>query len=221
MSHLNFWILAFSTNLCPIKTDLSGNTVWPQASGFQKLVKMDHFWHLWLTFVHSKCKRSSLRSQWDIFCDFQTICHCGFTKLQIVIWIQLQYFQSFDLNFGVHFWSNFVLLHAGFQRPDHCYEYQRWRHLSSKTGSSWNASPIRLQKVAKYWMEGYVGFCHYQRQVRPSSGRIPFQITGFFVLGRKSFVESWSAIVLSTRSQLSKMARYRRKSVRRCRLGHP
>ena len=45
MSHLNFWILAFSTNFCPIKTDLSGNTVWPQASDFQKLAKMDHFWH--------------------------------------------------------------------------------------------------------------------------------------------------------------------------------
>ena len=45
MTHLNFWISAFSTNFCPTKTDLSGNTVWPQASGFQKLVKMDHFWH--------------------------------------------------------------------------------------------------------------------------------------------------------------------------------
>ena len=41
-----FDILAFSTNFCPIKSDLSGNTVWPQASGFQKLAKMDHFWHL-------------------------------------------------------------------------------------------------------------------------------------------------------------------------------
>ena len=40
-----FGILAFSTNFCPIKTDLSGNTVWLQASDFQKLVKMDHFWH--------------------------------------------------------------------------------------------------------------------------------------------------------------------------------
>ena len=40
-----FWILAFSTNFCPIKTDLSGNTVWPQALGFQKIAKMDHFWH--------------------------------------------------------------------------------------------------------------------------------------------------------------------------------
>ena len=34
------WILAFSTNFCPIKTDLSGISVWPQALGFQ----MDHFW---------------------------------------------------------------------------------------------------------------------------------------------------------------------------------
>ena len=39
------WILAFSINFCPFKTDLSGNTVWPQASGFQKLAKMDHFQH--------------------------------------------------------------------------------------------------------------------------------------------------------------------------------
>ena len=39
------WILAFSTNFYLIKTDLSGNTVWPQASGFQKFSKMDHFWH--------------------------------------------------------------------------------------------------------------------------------------------------------------------------------
>ena len=42
MSHLNFGILAFSTNFCPIKTYLSGNTVWP-FEGFQKLAKLDHF----------------------------------------------------------------------------------------------------------------------------------------------------------------------------------
>ena len=35
-----FLMLAFSTNFYPIKTDLSGNTVWPQASGFQKLAKI-------------------------------------------------------------------------------------------------------------------------------------------------------------------------------------
>ena len=40
-----FFILAFFTNLCPIKSDLSGNTVWPQTLGLQKLAKVDHFWH--------------------------------------------------------------------------------------------------------------------------------------------------------------------------------
>ena len=52
MSHLNVWILAFSTNFCPIKADLSGNTVWPQALRFQKLAKIDHFWHFKWIFVN-------------------------------------------------------------------------------------------------------------------------------------------------------------------------
>ena len=45
MLQFNFWVLAFSTNFCPAKTYLSGNPVWLQASGFQKLAKMDHFRH--------------------------------------------------------------------------------------------------------------------------------------------------------------------------------
>ena len=53
-SKCRIWILAFSTNFSPIKTDLSGNTVSPQASGFQKLAKMNNFWHFQWTFVHSK-----------------------------------------------------------------------------------------------------------------------------------------------------------------------
>ena len=67
-----FWILAFSTNFCPIRTVLSGNTVWPQASGFQKLAKLTIFWHFLSTFVHSKCKRNNV--EWDFFCYFQTPC---------------------------------------------------------------------------------------------------------------------------------------------------
>ena len=54
ISHLNFSILAFSTNFCPIWIDLSGYTVWQQASGFQKLAKLTIFWHFWWTFVLSK-----------------------------------------------------------------------------------------------------------------------------------------------------------------------
>ena len=62
MSHLNFLILAFFTNFCPNKTDLSGNTVWPQASDFQKLANMDRFGVV----------RFARNVKWDFFCDFQT-----------------------------------------------------------------------------------------------------------------------------------------------------
>ena len=46
-----FWILAFTINFCQITIDLSGNTVWLQDLGYQKLAKIDHFWHFLLTFV--------------------------------------------------------------------------------------------------------------------------------------------------------------------------
>ena len=46
VSFIFFWnFLAFSANFCLIKSDLSGNTVWPQAADFQKLAKIDYFWH--------------------------------------------------------------------------------------------------------------------------------------------------------------------------------
>ena len=54
------WSLAFYTNFCHIKSDLSGNIVWPQASGFQKIAKIDHFLHF-----DELC---------DFFFDFQTLC---------------------------------------------------------------------------------------------------------------------------------------------------
>ena len=40
-----FSIAASSTIFCPLKSDLSGNAIWPQASDCQKLAEMDHFWH--------------------------------------------------------------------------------------------------------------------------------------------------------------------------------
>ena len=42
----------FGINFCPIKNYLSGNTAWLQTFGFQKLAKMDHFWHFCLTFIN-------------------------------------------------------------------------------------------------------------------------------------------------------------------------
>ena len=66
-------------NFCPIQRDLSGNTVWPQATGFQKLVKMDHskrnatfcgiFKHcflLRLLFAHFKMKVPICKDSWNV-----------------------------------------------------------------------------------------------------------------------------------------------------------
>ena len=41
MSHLNFWILAFSTNFCPNKIDLSDNTQNVNVSRFARYVEYD------------------------------------------------------------------------------------------------------------------------------------------------------------------------------------
>ena len=46
-SKSRIWIFVFS----PFKSDLSGNTVWPQASGFQKL---PIFWHFFMNFYPLK-----------------------------------------------------------------------------------------------------------------------------------------------------------------------
>ena len=96
-------ILACSTNFCPIKSDLSGNIAWPQASGFQKLAIMDHFWHFKWTFVHSKCKRISLRSQCCIilFLWFSNTVSLESLKNIIVAFVWMKYiFDSFCISFS-------------------------------------------------------------------------------------------------------------------------
>ena len=72
-SHLNFGI---STNFCRIKIDLSGNTVWPQASDLQKLAKMDNFGHFLFTFVYSKCIQKCYKMR--LFEDFYLLCFTWF-----------------------------------------------------------------------------------------------------------------------------------------------
>ena len=72
-NHPKYRILAFSINFCTIKIELSGNTVWPQASGFQKLVKIDHFWPFFIEHLSTQnvnVARSDVER--DFFCDFQT-----------------------------------------------------------------------------------------------------------------------------------------------------
>ena len=75
---LEFFILTFSTHFCPIVIDLSGNTVWPCS--------------VWAFLYHSKCKRSSLRSQcwmWLILWLSNTV-HQYTYVMQILIGMKLK-----------------------------------------------------------------------------------------------------------------------------------
>ena len=71
-----FFNLAFSTNFCPIKTELSGNTVWPQTSGFQNLAKLTIFgiFNELLSTQNVNVARFARNVELDFFCDFQTLC---------------------------------------------------------------------------------------------------------------------------------------------------
>ena len=82
MSHLKFSILAFPTNFCPIKSDLSGNTIWPQASGFQKLAKLTFlaFFSELLATQYVIVARFARNVECDFFSDFQTLCWCLLRK---------------------------------------------------------------------------------------------------------------------------------------------
>ena len=76
MSHLNFGIFH---QFCPFKSDLSGNAIWPQASHFQKLAKMDFFgiFHLLLSIqnvfsmIFKHCASSQVHIFWKLQFYFQ------------------------------------------------------------------------------------------------------------------------------------------------------
>ena len=73
-SKCRIWALVFSTNFCLIKADLSGNTVWPQVSGFQKLAKLTIYClsNKLLSTQNVNVARFARNVEWDFFCDFQT-----------------------------------------------------------------------------------------------------------------------------------------------------
>ena len=85
MSHLSFSILAFSTIFCPIKIDLSGNTVWPQALDFQKLAKLAIFGIF--DELLSTQNVNKARFARNVECDFLAIFkHCAFkTKTKKIL----------------------------------------------------------------------------------------------------------------------------------------
>ena len=129
ISYLNFSILAFSTNSCPIKSDLSGDTVLPQASGCLKLVQMEYFYYLYWTFVHSKCKRSSLRSQ----CWMRK-----FSNTVIVVLLLFKYCARIELSFKKIFT---MLSFISFSRYPHL-KTQRWSTSIARDLKAWTACSL-------------------------------------------------------------------------------
>ena len=68
------FFLAILNNFCPIISDLSGNTVWPQTSG-QKWPIFGNFYEL-LSIQDVNVARFVRNIECDFFCDFQTLWLC-------------------------------------------------------------------------------------------------------------------------------------------------
>ena len=59
-------------DFCPIRIDPSGNTVWPQASGFQKLAKINDLAFL-MNLKNVSFARFDRNVEWDFYVIFK---HC-------------------------------------------------------------------------------------------------------------------------------------------------
>ena len=77
MSYFSFSILAFSTNFCLIKNELSGNTVCLQASGFSKTRQNWPFFGIFKKLLFTQnvhVARFARNVEWYFWGDFQTLC---------------------------------------------------------------------------------------------------------------------------------------------------
>ena len=81
MSHLNLSKFAFSSNYCPITIDLSGNTVWPQASGFP--TQHSPKWTI-LAPQNVNVARFARNVECDFLGDFQTLWYCENTMEKLI-----------------------------------------------------------------------------------------------------------------------------------------
>ena len=82
---------------------------------FQKITKIDHFWQFWWTFLHSKCKRSSLRSQcWmRLFLWFSTTVHCVCAKNDVCIEFEGGKVSILLVNTDLHIlWKTLYITHC-------------------------------------------------------------------------------------------------------------
>ena len=85
---LKFSILALSTNFCLIEIDLYGNTVWPQASGFQKVAKLTIF-GIFNEAQNANEARFARNVEWYFFVIFKhcDVCFWHFCKETLLLLI--------------------------------------------------------------------------------------------------------------------------------------
>ena len=71
------------------KIDLSGNTFWLLALGFQKVAKLIIFgpFNELLSTPNVNIARFSCHIKWDIFCDFPTLCHSCYRTAAWIYWL--------------------------------------------------------------------------------------------------------------------------------------
>ena len=75
LSQFSFSTMAFSNNFCPIESDLSGNTVWQQASGFQHIAKLT-ISGIFNKLLSTQNVNVARNVEFDFFCDFRIPCLC-------------------------------------------------------------------------------------------------------------------------------------------------
>ena len=81
-----------SNNFCPIQNDLSGNTVCPKGSVFQKLAKWTIFgiFDSLLSTLNVNVARFARNIECDILSDFQTLCCTLFFPTKLFIEVDLK-----------------------------------------------------------------------------------------------------------------------------------
>ena len=84
-----FKFLAFSTNFCPIKSDLSGNTVLTANFRFFKNSPKWTIFGLFNELLSTQNVNVARNVECDFFCDFQTLCNNKKKRILSRIWLCL------------------------------------------------------------------------------------------------------------------------------------
>ena len=131
IQNVAFGIFQVSTNFCPMNIELSGNSVRPQASDFQKGRQLDNFWHftelfptlfsvIFKRFVCLKCKIKTFviekrTFKWHVWAE-----NVVMTKFLIAtLWKWCRCLEAWQLFFchnpSINWWYSSILYWQGYK----------------------------------------------------------------------------------------------------------